>query len=77
MHGSNLLDYKSNTKALTADLVTMKLLLNSVLSILCVKFITIDVKNFYLEIELKEKQHIVLPLEITPEEIKTNMSLKQ
>ena len=51
-----LLDYNGNTKVLTRDLVSMKLLLNSVLSTSGTKFMMIDIKNFYLEIELKDKQ---------------------
>ena len=50
-----MLDYNGNTKAPIADLITMKLLLNSVLSTSGAKFITIDIKNFYLETKLKEK----------------------
>lgn len=46
--GGNLLDY--------ANLITLKLLLNSVLSTPEAKFMTIDIKNFYLETKLKNKQ---------------------
>ena len=49
------LDYHGNTKVLTADLITMKLLLNSILSTPKAKFITINIKNLYLEIELEKK----------------------
>ena len=52
---SNLLDYKEKTKAPIADLITMKLLLNSILSISKVKFLTINIKNFYLKTKLKDK----------------------
>ena len=51
----NLLDYQDNTKTPTADLITMKLLLNSILSTPSTKFMTIDFKNFYLETKLKNK----------------------
>ena len=51
----NILDYDGNTKAPIADLITMKLLLNSILSVLGAKFMSINIKNFYLEMELKEK----------------------
>ena len=67
--GGNLLDYAGNTKAPTADLVTMKLLLNSVLSTPGARFMTIDIKNFYLETKLKDKQYMVLPLDLIPNEI--------
>ena len=53
--GGNLLDYDGNTKTPTADLITMKILLNSVISTSKAKFLTIDIKNFYLEIKLKDK----------------------
>ena len=43
--GSNILDYNKSTKALTTDLITMKLLLNSILSIPEAKFMTINIKT--------------------------------
>ena len=56
--GGNVLDYNGNTKVLIVDLITIKLLLNSILSILGGKFMTIDIKNFYLEIDLKKTIYI-------------------
>ena len=53
--GRNLLDYDSNIKTPIADLITLKLLLNSVLSTPEAKFMTINTKNFYLETKLKNK----------------------
>ena len=53
--GRNLLDYQGNTKTPTANLIIMKLLLNSILSTPSAKFVTIDIKNFYLETKLKNK----------------------
>ena len=47
--------YKGNTKVPTKDLITMKILLNSVLSTPGAKFIIINIKNFYLETSLKNK----------------------
>ena len=58
-----------------ANLVTMKLLLNSVLSALGARFMTIDIKNFYLEIELKEKKYVFLPTELALEEIISEYNL--
>ena len=51
---SNLLDHNSNTKTPTADLTNLKLLLNSMLSTPEAKFMTIDIKDFYLMQNLKE-----------------------
>ena len=75
--GGNLLDYDGNTRAPTADLVTMKLLLNSVLSTPGAKFMTIDIKNFYLETKLKDKQYMVLPLNLIPQEIIDHYNLNE
>ena len=76
--GRNLLDYEGNTKTPTADLITMKLLLNSVLSTPGAKFMTFDVKNLCLETKLKHKQHMFLPAELIPDGIMTacNLQLK-
>ena len=71
----NLLDYNSNTKTLTANLITIKLLLNSVLSTPNAKFMTINIKNFYLEIKLKDKQCMFLPAALIPEEIMNHYNL--
>jgi len=71
----NLLNYDGNIKALTVDLVTMKLLLNSVLSTPGAKFMTINIKNFYLETDLKDKQYIFLLAELVPEEIMLKYNL--
>ena len=73
--GGNLLNYNGNTKALTIDLVTMKLLLNSVLSTLGAKFMTIDIKIFYLETDLKDKQYMFLPVKLVLEEIMLKYNL--
>ena len=73
--GDNLLDYDGKTKTPTADLITLKLLLNSVLSIPKAKFLTIDIKNFYLETELKNKQYMFLPAELIPNEIMDKCNL--
>ena len=67
--GGNALDYDGKTKTPTADLITLKLLLNSVLSTPKAKFLTIDIKNFYLETKLKNKQHMFLPADLIPKEI--------
>ena len=47
----------------------MKLLLNSILSTPNTKFMTVDIKNFYLETKLKDKQYMFLPAELIPKEI--------
>jgi len=58
-----------------ANLITIKLLLNSILSTLGAKFITIDIKNFYLETELKDKQYMFISAKLIPEEIMKHYNL--
>ena len=50
--GGNLIHYPGELATRTADLVTTKILWNSVLSTENAKFITADVKNFYLNTPL-------------------------
>jgi hypothetical protein len=46
--GSNLINYPGNCVTPTADLLTVKLLLNSIISIPNAKFMFIDIKDFCL-----------------------------
>ena len=73
--GGNLLTYDGKTKTPTADLITLKLLLNSVLSTKNAKFLTIDIKNFYLATKLKNKQYMFLPADLIPKEIMDSYKL--
>ena len=43
-----MLEYDGNIRALTADLTTVKILINSTISTKNAKFMTMDIKNFYL-----------------------------
>ena len=44
----NLIDHPRDCGTLTVDLLTVKLLLNSIVSTPGSKFMTIDIKDFYL-----------------------------
>jgi hypothetical protein len=46
--GGNLINYPGDCGTPTADLLTVKLLLNSIISTPNVKFMSIDMKDFYL-----------------------------
>ena len=70
--GGNVIDYDGSTKALTENLITMKLIFNSVISAPGEKFMTIDMKKIYLKTYLKEKQCMFLPVDSTLEEIMMN-----
>ncbi len=46
--GGNLINYPGNCGTPMADLLTVKLLLNSIISTPNAKFMSIDIKDFYL-----------------------------
>ncbi len=48
MMGGNLANYPDDCGTLTADLLTVKLMLNSIISTPNAKFMTINLKDFYL-----------------------------
>ena len=52
------------------DLLTVKPLLNSVISTLHAKFMTMDIKIFYLNITLKRFEYLHLKTEDIPEDVK-------
>ena len=55
----------------------MKILLNSIISTPKAKFLTIDIKNFYLETKLKDKQYMFLPADLILKEIMDAYNLHQ
>ena len=67
--GGNLIDYPGNLRTETADLITVKLLLNSTISTPGARFICLDVKNFYLNTPMDRYEYMRLPIELIPEEI--------
>jgi hypothetical protein len=67
--GGNLTNYPGNCSTPTADLLTVKLLLNSVISTPNVKFMTLDLKDFYLMTPMKRYEHLQMKLELFPQDI--------
>ena len=65
----NIIDCEGNNKLLTSDLSAMKPLSSSSLRTLGCKFISTHIKNFPLKKELKDKQHMLMPVELMLEEI--------
>lgn len=47
--GGNLINYPDDVSTKTADIVTVKLLLNSVVSTPGARFASADISNFYLD----------------------------
>ena len=60
--GGNLIKYPGELTTRTADLVTSKVLWNSVLSTENAKFMGLDIGNFYLETPIELYEYMKMPL---------------
>ena len=67
--GGNLIDYPNKTYTSTAEMTTVKVLLNSIISTIGAKFFTIDVKNFYLQHPLNKPEYLQISLALFPQEV--------
>ncbi len=67
--GGNLINYPDDYGMPTADLLTVKLMLNSVNSMPNTKFITIDIKDFYLMTPMEQYEYFLMKLELFPPDI--------
>ena len=75
--GGNLINYPDDVSTPTADLLTVKLLLNSVISTLGAEFTTLDIKNFYLCTPLKRREYVRMKLTDFPEDIIQQYNLRE
>lgn len=75
--GGNLIDYPHDKSTPTADITTAKILFNAVLSTPNAKFVTLDIKDFYLNTYMPQHKYMQLPLIILPAEIITQYNLLQ
>ncbi len=67
--GGNLIHYPDNFGTPTANLLLIKILLNSVISTEGAKFATANLSNFYLMTELKQPEYGRVKLTDIPQEI--------
>jgi hypothetical protein len=65
--GGNLITYPSEVITRTADMVTSKILWNSVLSTPNAKYCCADVKNFYLETPMEQYEYMRIPARQIPD----------
>ena len=61
----------------TADLLTIKLLLNIVISTMDAQFMTMDIKSFYPNTPLKCYEYLRLKLDDIPEEVQREYNFQQ
>ena len=67
--GGNLINYPDDCGTPTADLLTVKLLLNSVISTDDARFMTIDIKDFYLMTPMKHHEYFCMKIDLFPHNI--------
>jgi hypothetical protein len=67
--GGNQIDYAGKTYTPTANLTTIKMHANSVFFTKHAKFMTIDIKNFYLRMPMPCYEYMQIPVKDIPQEI--------
>jgi hypothetical protein len=67
--GGNLINYPDDCGTPTADLLTVKLMFNSVISMPNAKFMMINIKDFYLMTQMDQYEYFGMKLELFPPDI--------
>jgi hypothetical protein len=67
--GGDQINYPGNVSTPTVDITTVKLHLNSVISTPGARYMTLDLKNFYLNTPLDRYEYMRLPLTMIPADI--------
>ena len=67
--GDNLIDYPFELTACTADMVSSKILWNSVISTPDARFAGADIKNMYLKTPLGRFEYMKMPITLFPMDI--------
>jgi hypothetical protein len=67
--GGNLINYPDDCGTPTADLLTVKIMFNSVISTSNAKFMMIDIKDFYLMTPMQQYEYLRMKLELFPPDI--------
>jgi hypothetical protein len=74
--GGDRLTYPEPVGTKTADLTTLKILFNSVVSTPDAKFLAIDIKNFYLGTPMDRYEYMRIPINLIPDEIIEEYNLR-
>ena len=67
--GGDLINYPGDCGTPTADLLIVKLSLNSIVLTMGAKFMTIDIKDFYLMTPMDHPKYFRIKLELFPQDI--------
>ena len=68
--GGNLIDYPGKLTTRTADLITSKIMWNSVLSTPGAKYACADIGDMYLQTPMDRYEYMQIKAELVPEEFK-------
>ena len=74
--GGDRINYPGDVGTPTADMLLAKILFNSVISTKNARFMTGDIKNFYLNTPLKRMEYIKIKLTDIPQEVIQEYNLK-
>jgi len=74
--GGDRVDYPGNAGTPTADLLTIKLLINSIISTTGAKFMTMDIKDFYLNTPMARYEYMHLRITDMPEDFIEHYNLR-
>ena len=75
--GGNLINHPGDCGTPTADLLTVKMLLNSIVSTPGAKFMGIDIKNFYLNTPMARYEYLKMKIEHFPEDVIEEYNLRE
>jgi hypothetical protein len=67
--GGDKVHYPGDAGTPTADLITVKLLINSIFSTAGAKFMTMDIKDFYLNTPMTRFEYMRLCIADMPEDV--------
>ena len=74
-YGGNLSDYTGEVTANTADMTTIKVLLNDIISTPGASSLTADISNFYLNNDLEYNEYMTLTSDQVPQAIREKFNL--
>ena len=74
--GGNRINFPGDAGTPTADLLTIKLLANSIVSTKKAKMITMDLKDFYLNTPMERPEFIRIKMSDIPEDVTQHYKLQ-
>jgi hypothetical protein len=75
--GGDKINYPGNCAIPTGDLTLFKIMLNSVISTPGAQFMSLDIKNFYLNTPMLRYEYIQIKIDDVPEEIIKQYNLRE